>query len=76
MHNTYLVKTCWRHGRSLGGGRGRNGTSPSSMRWKSLGMPGKIHSLPSSRTTGCSSAHTAISPRQRTANKHYYYSEW
>ena len=48
----YLVKICWRDGRSSGGGSGRKGTSPSSMRWKSRGMPGNTQSLPSRRTTG------------------------
>jgi hypothetical protein len=40
-------------GLSFFGGSGRNGVSKFSIFWKSAGIPGNIHSLPSRRTTGC-----------------------
>lgn len=49
------------NGRSLGGGSGKNGTRLSSNRWNSPGMPGSMHSLPSSLTTGL---HMSISHSQ------------
>lgn len=58
---TYFVKIKCLNGLSLGGGSGRKGTKLSSNRWNSPGMPGRIHSLPSSLTTGL---HKSISQYQ------------
>lgn len=48
----YSVNTWMRIGRSWGGGRGRKGVSAVSIFWNREGMPGKMQSFPSSRTTG------------------------
>lgn len=50
---TYSVNTCIRNGRSLLGGKGKNGVNAMSIRWNSDGIPGNIHNFPSNRTTGC-----------------------
>lgn len=49
---TYSVKTCIRNGRSLLGGKGKNGVNAVSIRWNSDGIPGSIHNFLSNRTTG------------------------